>query len=602
MKKKCIIILTIILIIITQLNIYAGDVKLDIDFGDDKFIKDENGNTIIRPDTFKSARSAMPNIDRIYDPKNNSNKYITYYKDQYALDFESSWFFFDSDQVYNSNADVMFSIQQSFVEIMIYLIDKVYNFEVYDIFKDLVNRVVKSMKDTGTNVLLSIMLSLLGFYFAYKTITQKNAQFWSTVMKMLVVIIIGLIFFNKPNLLLNKLDYVMTNISNEILDLKQDFIGEDEKTDGSTYMANLIWEQYVVKPWKFLEFGDIDVADKYAEEILRMAPNEDKRIERLKEIFKEESIETQNMATDRLAFVCMYFIPLMANLVMICLLCILILGYQFLAIFIFILGVFVMILALLPNGTNIIKIWASKVIGFSAMKVLLTFVFTILFAINEILFEYVAKEGWIAATSIQLIFYLIIFIKKDSIISIFLSMQSDLTNPYMALNKVRRIKEFPFINSPGHRMPQFQPFRGSGGDNNKNFNYTIYQNFASRLRKNNTASKTKSNPSDNNSDSQTKNRDNLKTKNLAAKNKKPINIRNIQRTNPKKLKSLHKDPSKSVNNKVQNDNSKKQNIKSKPEDNNTYDIKSHIKSLKKTPKLKRPIHQRVIKNRRKLDE
>jgi hypothetical protein len=598
MNKKLIIFLIIFFIIVIQLNIYSvGDVEIELNPDNKKITEDENGNLIIKPNTFKSSRSAMPNIERIYDPKNNPNKYITYYKDQYALDFERGWFFFDSDEIFNNNANVMFSIQQSLVEVMIFLIDKVYNFKVYDLFKDLVDRVVKGMHSSGTNILISIVLALIGFYFAYKTVTRQNAQFWSTMGKMLIVIVISLIFFNKPNLLLGKLDYVMTNTSNEILDLKQDFIGKAEKTDGSTYMANILWEQYVVKPWKFLEFGDIKAADKYAEEVLRMAPNEDRRIEKLKEVFETEGIVTQNMATDRLAFVCMYFIPLMANLVMISLICILILGYQFLAIVVFMLGCFVMILALLPNGTNLIKVWASKVIGFSAMKVLLTFLFTVLLAVNEILFKNL-EEGWIAAISIQLLFYLVIFIKRNSIFSIFMSLQDEFTNPYIALNKMRRIKDFPFMNYPRHRMAQPQHVRAADSGE-KNYNYTIYQNFYSKLRKNNEPSTDKKNEPKKLSVNTPANR--LKNKGGAPKTRGPVNIKNIQRTNPKKLKTIDNLKLKNIK-KVKDDNSERKNIKAKPVINNNNDIKNHIKSLKKTPKLKKPLHYRVIKNRRNPDE
>jgi hypothetical protein len=140
----------------------------------------------------------------------------------------------------------------------------------------------------------------------------------------------------------------------------------------------------------------------------------------------------------------------------------------------FLLGFFVMILALLPNGTNIFKLWASKIFGFAAMKVFLTFLFTILIAVNNILFENSKNEGWVAILALQVMFYLILFIKRNSLISMFVSLQSDFTNPYMSLNKLRTVKDMPFM----YNFARNSERQGNINTNQpKNIRYNIYQTF-----------------------------------------------------------------------------------------------------------------------------
>jgi len=581
--KLLIILIAVIIVILSiiPLSIYAKEKddklpNLVIDVKDKKNTKDTE-----KLNAFKSARSAMPNIDRIYNPKNNSYKYITYYKDRYALDFEKSWFGFDSDEIFNSNANVMFSIQQSLVETMIFLIDKVYNFKVYSLVSGLVKKIIKNMYDSNSNFLISIVLAMLGFYFAYKMILNQQSEFWSTLIKIAAILTFSLLFFNKPNLIIEKIDYVMTNISNDMLELKPNLASQESevkakteqtkegKNTGSTQIANAMWEQYILKPWQFLEFGNTELANEYTDEILEMSPNGEKRTERLNEIFEIEEVDTHTLATDRLSFVCMYFIPLIANIAMISLMCVLIIGYQFLAIILFIIGALVVILALLPNGTNILKAWASKVIGFASMKVLLTFLFTILLSVNEILFNSVNSEGWIAVLSI-------LFINRNSIISMFGSLQKELSNPYLALHRMKRIKDFPFMynysnGQSGHNYSQHkQP------DNINHYNYKIYQGYSKNKKTNNLKS------FDNNKGS------NNSSKTSSTRNSNSAN--NINNAN--------------------SGNRIKKSTAIKPKNNNqngsNYDIKEHIQNLKSKQKrfVARPIrgaYNNKLYKKRRLD-
>lgn len=405
---------------------------------------DSKGRLIIKTDSFLPSRGALPNIKKIYDPRYNNNQYITYYKDRYDIDFEKSWLGVSVDEALNGGVDVLFSIQKGIVEIMIYLIDQSYNFKAYDLFGDYIEKTISSIYDSSINIFGSIILACLGFFFSYKMIKKQQADFWGTIVKMVIIISISLFFFNRPGYVLQKTDQAMTNISNTILDFKNITQTKDNsnipktkytENNGSILIANMIWDQYVLKPWQLLEFNDMDLAQKHTDEILLMKPGEE-RAEKLSKIFDKNYVNTTDISTNRLSFICMYFIPFLINTFFVCLIALIIVGYQFLVLIIYILGAFIMVLALLPNGTQILKTWISKLLGYFMVKVFLTFLFTILIAINEILYKQIDEKSWLAVLLLQLLLYGALYIKRHDLVEIFTSMKRYVLNPIVTYQKI----------------------------------------------------------------------------------------------------------------------------------------------------------------------
>jgi ABC-type multidrug transport system fused ATPase/permease subunit len=434
---------------------------------------EEEDAEVITVENYDPITEVMPELDYVYDQEYNDNKYVTKFRENYYLDINAGSV--DIENGINQITNILFYVQRALVEAMIYIFDQAFTFSFYEIFKGVLNSFIVNMFNSTFGIISSIFLALIGFFFFIKTVKKQRADFFSSVVQIIVVIALAYLYFNNPLMLLKGVDNVVNNVSTTILTARPDISGQtpsdyytgklDVKDTGVVAVANNLWEQYIHRPWRIMEFGDSDIADEYEDKVLTYAPGSDQREELINEVEETTGLSTKDLSVKRLGLIIMYLIPMLVNLLLMGALCVLAIGYQFLILIIFMGGIFIFMIALIPSvGTNIVKNWAIKLIGTAGMKILISFLLIIMISFNEALYLFGNDNGWMAALIIQLVIYIIIYIKRESIMEVFMVAKDALQNPKKAaerLGKMKSMEASKLTNSTQNMKTAFSKVRGS---------------------------------------------------------------------------------------------------------------------------------------------
>jgi hypothetical protein len=447
-KSKTILVLIFVLVFIFLLsfNIFAAD--------EDE--TEEETEEIITVEQFDPLSADEPNLDEIYSSEYNDYKFITdVYRKNYVLDVDAG--IVDVEQGINSMTNAFMYAQRMLVEGAIFLLYQALHFDSYSVFEDVIEDFVPNMHSSVYKVSSLIMFSLIGFYFFKKMLERKQLEFWTGLIKVVIVVVIAYLYFNNPLIVAKQVEKTSNNISALIIsnavtedyesDMDMDNV-ESIKEGTARNVANYVWSEYMHKPWRLMEFGNTEIADEYEEEILSHPYGSDPREELIEKIEDNEGLSTKDMVIKRLGFMIMYFIPLVISLFFMMGLCILVIGLQTMGSLMFLLGVIVLIVALIPNfGMETLKKWGYSIIFLAFIKILIVFILMIMIAFNQALFNTAKDNGWFYVLILQLASYFVVYIYRGKIFSIFTSVGDVAFNPKRAFDRISRYGELnPFSN------------------------------------------------------------------------------------------------------------------------------------------------------------
>ena len=387
-------------------------------------------------DPTKSSLQESP----YYDVRINSNN-IAKYRNNYNLDINLKENSLSpnsvlTDAAMNGISNALFNTQKSIVESIIFMCEKSIQFRSYEIFKYTLTGILKKQFNNTYYIILALLLSIFGIIFLVRYIKNIHKRIKYILMRILIAIILFTLLFIKPISLLSKVDFVMNGISNTVFESIMQYIyinnDNENKIDNNTKNKNMIklassiWDQYVHTPWRLMEFGDGELADKAEYQILQYSPNDPSRLEVIKKIeaakneYKDyKGYKSQEMATKRLGFILMYFVPLTINFLVVALISILLIGYHFIIVLFTILGVFIFALSIgSRQNISMLHDWVFKIIGTVSTKILLSMGFILILSINNIIYLYTSNSqmGWISSLILQIVLYAMIYWMRTSII------------------------------------------------------------------------------------------------------------------------------------------------------------------------------------------
>lgn len=382
--------------------------------------------------------AASPEIEDIFDSAKNNNPYITTYRTNYDLD-STAGMFNVIEKVTNGLACILFAVQQGLANLLVVVFYYTFNFSFYDIFKDLINLFVGNMKTQVWDQISILIISFLGIFFFVKQLQRQVIQFWVTLLQTVLIVALALFYFSQPAVILKSLDDGTNEVSKMILAGSNNNGGANAAVVSA---SNSLWDIYVHQPWQYLEFGDKNLAQQYTDQVLSLPPGDDAR----RDIF--DRLESQklwsNMGVKRVGFEIMYLIPMLITFLILAVLCILTIGFQALLMVLFLLGIFVLVVALIPGwGPRILQNWIQKIIATAFTKIILVFFLTVLIAFNKALFTYAQTKGWIITLLLQLIIYIVIFLKRNDLIELFVSFRQTMMNPNAFNRVIMRTGEMP---------------------------------------------------------------------------------------------------------------------------------------------------------------
>ncbi len=378
---------------------------------------------------YDPADSAFPQIDELF--KNNSNPFISEYRDNYHLDMKNMGLVEGAkhpEHILNPIANMFFSLQKYLTIGLITIVYYAYEIDLYSLFSTMIDSVFAEMKIVLFDELSSLAIVLLGFYYCIKIISDQKTQIWVAILQTVVILVLALALFHNPTAMLKGVDDFSKDMSKSVLAGTYRATNQGASPESAVLAAsNDIWMMFVHKPWQMLEFGSLEVAEQEQHRVLSLAPNSDERNAIIEELANDGKHFQSDWGVRRLAFMLLYMLPMLAMGLIIGLLALLILGYQFLTIFFTLGGIFVFILALIPFiGPSVINNWAVKVIANGLIKVIISFVLAIIFAVNAALFNLIGVYGWFVVLLLQILMMGIIVWKRKDFVDLFTNTRKSL--------------------------------------------------------------------------------------------------------------------------------------------------------------------------------
>ncbi|MGV8149588.1 MAG: CD3337/EF1877 family mobilome membrane protein [Alkaliphilus sp.] len=354
------------------------------------------------------------------------NRWIDY-SENYSLDLEeqSTWKKVTSPMVHiragiNAITEIIFLVQKMFAYLLMVIVHYAFQINMYLIFSTMIDTIIGEMRIALFDELSLIGILLLGAYYCVKIVSDQKTQIWVAIIKTVVVVALAMLFFTQSSMLLQGVDNVSNEISKSVL------AGTYRATNPGAHPDTVvdaiksdIWMMFVHRPWQILNFGDISLAEQHQETLLKLEAGSEERQDKANELAEDYDLFKPNIVFFRVVFLLVYILPMLITFVVIAALALLILGYQFLTMFFFLMGIFVFIIALVPFfGTKVIEVWASKVLAYGFIKVIVSFVLALIFAFNSTLFKLIPSHGWIFVLILQTLIIAIIVWKKDTMIGL----------------------------------------------------------------------------------------------------------------------------------------------------------------------------------------
>lgn len=386
--------------------------------------------------------AALPRMDTLFDGRNDS-PYLNQYRENYALDCVEPGTLSAKEQfenAINSLANVLFQVQLNTGYLLVAIFYYSFEIDIYQIFSPLLTSFVTEMKTSLFDELSLIAISILGLYFVVKLIQNQRTQVWVAILQTAIIVAFSMFFFTQPLKLLQGVDSGSKGIARQVLTGTFKATNEGRAPESAVIAAaNNIWQIFVHQPWQMLEFGNISVAKTQEQRILTMPVGSDERKAYIKDMARGKQYFTTDWGMKRLGLILLYFIPLLILFIVIALLCLLMLAYQFLTVLYSMMGVFIFILALIPFfGIQLIQNWFMKIIGAGSIKIVVCFCVSFLLSCVSVLFGTTESYGWFITLLLEVTVIVTIVWKKDELFEMFTALRLAPTNAKALQSKMMR--------------------------------------------------------------------------------------------------------------------------------------------------------------------
>jgi hypothetical protein len=356
--------------------------------------------------------------------------------------------------------NLLFLVQKTSVELVIKLVSMAFDDKVSFtwLFEGLLTKIIPGMYSSTFQMVISVIIAGIGFYIAFQLFKQDKNKVISIIVKTVLLVALANYFYTQPVEVMKNVDDATNEISKQIMSgayVESDDPAQSDYVDGSGVpikvrnainadkvpmknVATAIYKEYVHKPWQVLEFGSTKIAeekiDGEKETNEQRILNAEKPKERNAEYKKiQEEYKFTATGTKKLAFMIVYMIPVMVNIIVLAFLALLVLAYKFLVVFILFLGIFIIPLSFVPSiGTDALKSWLMKLFGLSCMKIVLAFLLVIVLSFNNVIYSKANDWGWIATLVLQSVVYIVVFAKRNEIKNLFSRIKKTMADPASA--------------------------------------------------------------------------------------------------------------------------------------------------------------------------
>lgn len=329
--------------------------------------------------------------------------------------------------------------------------------DLFEIVDDLISPLFAAIHKYIFNGFSLTLIVLAGMYFIVLLAKQNMMGIISGIVSLVAVIALAGAFFLYPMDILTTVNNLSVELSASVLDAPYESSGGTLDTGNlspAEKAENIVWNTLVHRPWQIIEFGDVETAERYEDTILSMGCNTDERQEYVQKMYEEKGLFVPNSSyqLERLSMGLLLLLFDVLIFAVMVLFCILIIGYQFFAILLALLGTFIFLMALLPRyGLKLVGNWAVKILSTMAIRIVLIFFLTIIFVIMGYVYGLTGTYGVIPVLFLMVSIIAIIALKRKELLGLF----SGYDQPTGFVNKM--------LNADGniirHGVNQYQTVR-----------------------------------------------------------------------------------------------------------------------------------------------
>lgn len=345
------------------------------------------------------------------------------YRDNYYLDTVKMGITDAIPAMFAGMANALLSFQKGLATIQITVLGIAMDANALELFEGLVPPFVDSMKIYLFEGFATFFISVCGLVLLIRFVTNRQAQAVSGLFQVLLILSLAYLFYNHPVELLKNADEVVQEVSGEVLQAPYEAVngaGSGDSLEGK--VSSLVWTIMVHKPWQIAEFGSVQKANVYEQEILIHAPESDERKNAVKELASSENLFSKSASWQIERITTLVFIGIINLVVFLCLTLLsgMIFAYQFLILVYMILGIFVFLLALLPYfGIELIKRWGIRILAACSTKILLAFFFSLLIVFMSAIYTFIDTKGLLYTLFVMVAMIAILYLKRKEIASMF---------------------------------------------------------------------------------------------------------------------------------------------------------------------------------------
>lgn len=380
------------------------------------------------------------------------------YRGNYYIDCAKTSFFKHLEpSLYSLLNNLVFSAIKGLGEWNAAIIKFSLSADLFEIVDDLISPLFAAIHRYIFNGFSLTLIVLAGMYFIVLLAKQNMMGIISGIVSLVAVIALAGAFFLYPMDILTTVNNLSVELSASVLDAPYESSGGTLDTGNlspAEKAENIVWNTLVHRPWQIIEFGDVETAERYEDTILSMGCNTDERQEYVQKMYEEKGlfVPTSSYQLERLSMGLLLLLFDVLIFAVMVLFCILIIGYQFFAILLALLGTFIFLMALLPRyGLKLVGNWAVKILSTMAIRIVLIFFLTIIFVIMGYVYGLTGTYGVIPVLFLMVSIIAIIALKRKELLGLF----SGYDQPTGFVNKM--------LNADGniirHGVNQYQTVR-----------------------------------------------------------------------------------------------------------------------------------------------
>lgn len=329
--------------------------------------------------------------------------------------------------------------------------------DLFQIIDELISPLFAAIHKYIFNGFSLTLIVVAGLYFIVLLAKQNMMGIISGIVSLIAVIALAGTFFLYPMEILTTANDVSVELSSSVLDIPYKSTGNGGELDTVKKAEVVVWDTLVHRPWQIIEFGDVETAEKYEKTILEMPCDTEERTDYVQQMYKDKGLfaPTSSYQLERISMGLLMLLFDLVIFVVLILFCVLIIGYQFFAILLALLGTFIFLMALLPRyGLKLLGNWAIKILSTMAVRVVLIFFLTIIFVVMGYVYALTGTYGVIPVLFLMVSIVVIIVLKRKELLGLF----SGFDQPTGFVNKM--------LNADGniirHGVNQYQNIRSAG--------------------------------------------------------------------------------------------------------------------------------------------